>query len=70
MPKTEVKLGKDGYHKIIVGSDLERPTVVIWYESKNKAVDSDIKSETYAIALGEFIQKELQSYVNLKERVM
>ena len=68
--KTEVKIDKEGYHKIIVGSDLERPTVVIWFESKNKAVDSDIKSETYAIALGEFIQRELQSYVDLKERLM
>ena len=69
MARTKIKLDKDGYHKIIVGSDLERPTVVIWFESKNKAVDSDIKSETYAIALGEFIQKELQSYVDLRERV-
>lgn len=65
----KVELGKDGYHKIIVGSDLQKPSIVIWFESKNKVVDSDIKSETYAVALGEFIQRELQQYVDLQERM-
>lgn len=65
MARTKIKLDKDGYHKIIVGSDLDRPTVVIWFESKNKAVDSDIKSETFAVALAEMVQRELQYYVDL-----
>lgn len=69
MVKTKIKLEKEGYHKIIVGSDLQRPSIVIWFESKNKVVDSDIKSETYAVALGEFIQRELQQYVDLQERM-
>ena len=64
--KQKIKLGKDGYHKIVVGSDLNRPTVVIWVESKNKVVDSDIKSEPFAVALGELVQRELQAYINLQ----
>ena len=67
MNKKEVKLSKDGYHKIVVGTDLKVPTVVIWFEAKNKVVDSDIKSETFAIALAEMVQKELQHYVDLNE---
>ena len=62
--KKNIKLGKEGYHKIVIGSDLDVPTVVIWFEAKNKVVDSDIKSEPYAIALGE--ARKLQEYVNLQ----
>lgn len=65
--KKSIKIGKDGYHKIVIGSDLDRPTIVIWFEAKNKVVDSDIKSETYAIALGEAIQTKLQKYIDLQE---
>ena len=64
--KKNIKLAKEGYHKIVIGSDLNVPTVVIWFESKNKVVDSDIKSEPYAIALGEAIQRKLQDYVDLQ----
>lgn len=64
--KNKVGLGKDGYHKIVVGTNLEVPTVVIWFEAKNKVVDSDIKTETFAVALGEMVQKELQQYVDLQ----
>ena len=64
--KKNIKLGKEGYHKIVIGSDLNVPTVVIWFEAKNKVVDSDIKSEPYAIALGEAIQRKLQEYVDLQ----
>ena len=64
--KKNIKLGKEGYHKIVIGSDLNVPTVVIWFEAKNKVVDSDIKSEPYAIALGEAIQRKLQGYVDLQ----
>ena len=63
--KKKIKLEKEGYHKIVIGSDTSVPTVVIWFEAKNKVVDSDIKSETYAVALGEMIRKELQQYVDL-----
>ena len=69
MIKTKIKLEKEGYHKIIIGSDLQKPSIEIWFESKNKVVDSDIKSETYAVALGELIQRELQQYVDLQERM-
>ena len=62
----KIKLEKDGYHKICIGSDPSIPTVVIWFEVKNKAVDSDIKSETFAVALGELVQRELQQYVDLQ----
>lgn len=65
--KKSIKLAKDGYHKIVIGSDLDRPTVVVWFEAKNKVVDSDIKSETYAVALAERIVGELQQYVDLQE---
>lgn len=64
--KKNIKLAKEGYHKIVIGSDLNVPTVVIWFEAKNKVVDSDIKSEPYAIALGEAIQRKLQDYVDLQ----
>ena len=65
--RNKIKLKKDGHHKIIIGSDLDVPTVVIWFEARNKVVDSDIKSEPFAIALGEMIKRELQLYVNLNE---
>lgn len=65
--KKSIKLAKDGYHKIVIGSDLDRPTVVVWFEARNKVVDSDIKSETYAVALAERIVRELQQYVDLQE---
>lgn len=65
--KKSIKLAKEGYHKIVIGSDLDRPTVVVWFEAKNKVVDSDIKSETYAVALAERIVGELQQYVDLQE---
>jgi len=64
--KKNIRLRKEGYHKIVIGSDLNVPTVVIWFEAKNKVVDSDIKSEPYAIALGEAIQRKLQDYVDLQ----
>jgi hypothetical protein len=64
--KKKIKLEKEGYHKIVIGSDPTVPTVVVWFEARNKVVDSDIKSETYAIALGEMIKKELQQYVDLQ----
>lgn len=67
--RNEVKLEKQGYHKIVVGTDLDVPTVVIWFESRNKVVDSDIKSETFAVALGELVQRELQTYVDLNEEM-
>jgi len=62
----KIKMEKDGYHKIVVGSDLDVPTVVIWFEARNKVVDSDIKSEPFAVALGELVQRELQRYVDLQ----
>lgn len=66
MTRNKVKLKKEGYHKIIVGTDLDVPTVVIWFEARNKVVDSDIKSEPFAVALGELVQRELQYYVDSK----
>ena len=67
--KQKIEMGRDGYHKIVIGSDLTIPTVVIWFESRNKVVDSDIKSETFAVALGELVQRELQTYVDLNEEM-
>lgn len=64
--KKNIKMRKEGYHKIVIGSDLDVPSIVIWFEAKNKVVDSDIKSETFAIALGEMITRELQRYVDLQ----
>lgn len=61
----KIKFRKEGHHKITIGSDLDVPTVVIWFESINKVVDSDIKSEPYAVALAEHIARELELYVNL-----
>ena len=65
MTRTKIKFKKDGYHKLVVGSDLDVPTVVIWFEARNKVVDSDIKSEPFATALAEMIARELQAYVDL-----
>lgn len=62
----KVKMDIEGYHKVRVGTDLDKPTVVIWFEHKNKVVDSDIKSKMYAIALGEAVRKKLQEYVDLQ----
>ena len=65
--KKKVKLSVEGYHKVIVGTDLDVPTVVIWFEHKNKVVDSDLKDKLSALALGELIQDKLQTYIDLSE---